>query len=208
MVGDYLDAIRQIEARIQKSEKTNATSPLPVVPQPTGVPEEFDEHVKLPIDMLHLAFQGEITRVACFQIARELSARAYPWIGVPEAHHQISHHQMDPHNIAQKTKIDAYHMSLFARFVEKLRDTPDGDGTLLDYSILVYGGGMGDGDKHTPMDLPVTVVGGGCGTLQKGGRHIRYQMHTPFMNAGLTLLDKLGVQVDKIGDSTGKLVDL
>lgn len=208
MVGDYLDAIRQIEVRIQKSEKANATTPLPVIAQPTGVPEDFDEHVKLLIDLLHLAFQGEITRVSCFQLARELSGRSYPWIGVPEAHHQISHHQNDPHNIQQKTKIDAYHMSLFARLAEKMRNTPDGDGTLLDHSILVYGGGMGDGDKHTPMDLPVTIVGGGCGTLQKGGRHIRYEMHTPFMNAGLTLLDKLGVHVDKIGDSTGKLADL
>jgi hypothetical protein len=208
MVGDYLDAIRQIETRIQKSEKTNATSPLPVVAQPSGIPEEFDEHVKLLVDLMHLAFQGEITRVACFQVARELSGRSYPWIGVPEAHHQISHHQNDPHNIQQKTKIDAYHMSLFARLADKMRNTPDGDGTLLDHSILVYGGGMGDGDKHTPMDLPVTILGGGCGTMPKGGRHIRYEMHTPFMNAGLTLLDKLGVQVDKIGDSTGKLADL
>jgi hypothetical protein len=208
MVNDYLDAVRQIETRIQKSEKANATSPLPIVPQPAGIPEDFDEHIKLLIDLMHLAFQGEITRVSCFQIARELSGRSYPWIGVSEAHHQISHHQLDPHNIQQKTKIDAYHMTLFARLIEKMRNTPDGDGTLLDHSILVYGGGMGDGDKHTPMDLPVTIVGGGCGTLPKGGRHIRYEMHTPFMNAGLTLLDKLGVQVDKIGDSTGKLVDL
>jgi hypothetical protein len=207
MVGDYLDAVREIEARIQKSEKNNATSPLPSVPQPAGVPEEFDEHVKVLVDLLHLALQGEITRVACFQIARELSARYYPWIGVPESHHLISHHQNDPHNMAQKTKIDSYHMSLFARLVDKMRTTPDGDGTLLDHSILVYGGGMGDGDKHTPIDMPVTIVGGGCGTL-KGGRHIRYELNTPFMNAGLTILDKLGVHVDKIGDSTGRLVDL
>jgi hypothetical protein len=208
MIGDYLDAVREIEARIQKSEQSNATSPLPTVPQPAGVPEEFDEHVKLMIDLLHLAFQGEITRVACFQIARELSARAYPWIGVPESHHLISHHQNDPHNVQQKTKIDAYHMSLFAGFVQKLKDTPDGDGTLLDHSILVYGGGMGDGDQHTPVDLPVTIVGGGCGTIPKGGRHLRYELNTPFMNAGLTLLDKLGVPVDKIGDSTGRLKEL
>jgi hypothetical protein len=207
MVGDYLDAVREIEARIQKSEKNNATSPLPSVTQPAGVPEEFDEHVKVLVDLLHLALQGEITRVACFQIARELSARSYPWIGVPESHHLISHHQNDPHNMAQKTKIDSYHMSLFARLVDKMRNTPDGDGTLLDHSILVYGGGMGDGDKHTPIDMPVTIVGGGCGTL-KGGRHIRYELNTPFMNAGLTILDKLGVHVDKIGDSTGRLVDL
>ncbi|HYL34500.1 MAG TPA: DUF1552 domain-containing protein [Bryobacteraceae bacterium] len=207
MVSDYLDAVREIETRIQKSEKNNAASPLPALAQPAGIPEEFDDHVKLMLDLLHLALQGEITRVACFQIARELSARSYPWIGVPESHHLISHHQNDPHNMAQKTKIDAHHMALFAGLVEKMRATPDGDGTLLDHSILVYGGGMGDGDKHTPIDLPVTIVGRGCGTL-KGGRHIRYEMNTPFMNAGLTLLDKLGVQADKIGDSTGKLVDL
>ena len=193
--------------RIQKSEKANATAPLPIVAQPAGIPEEFDEHIRLLIDLMHLAFQGDITRVSTFQIARELSGRSYPWIGVPEAHHQISHHQNDPHNIQQKTKIDAYHMSLFARFIQKLRDTPDGDGNLLDHSILVYGGGMGDGDKHTPMDLPVTIVGGGCGAM-KGNRHIRYEMHTPFMNAGLTLLDKLDVHVDRIGDSTGRLAEL
>lgn len=207
MVSDYLDAVRSIEMRIQKSEKANATAPLPIVAQPAGIPEEFDEHIRLLIDLMHLAFQGEITRVSTFQIARELSGRSYPWIGVPEAHHQISHHQNDPHNIQQKTKIDAYHMSLFARFIQKLRDTPDGDGNLLDHSILVYGGGMGDGDKHTPMDLPVTIVGGGCGAM-KGNRHIRYEMHTPFMNAGLTLLDKLDVHVDRIGDSTGRLAEL
>jgi hypothetical protein len=207
MIADYLDAVREIETRIQRSEQSNAAAPLPSVPEPAGVPEDFDEHVKLMVDLLHLGFQGEITRVACFQIARELSARSYPWIGVPESHHLISHHQNDPHKVEQKTKIDAYHMSLFARFVQKLHDTPDGEGTLLDHSILVYGGGMGNGDQHTPIDLPVTIVGGGCGTM-KGGRHIRYELNTPFMNAGLTLLDKLGVSVEKIGDSNGLLKDL
>ncbi len=207
-VTDYLDAIRQIESRIQKSEKAHATSPLPLMERPSGVPEEFDEHVRLLTDLLHLAFQGEITRVSCFQLAREQSGRAYPWIGVPEAHHEASHHQKDPYKVQQKTRIDAYHMSIFAGFVQKLRDTPDGDGTLLDHSILVYGCGMGDGDTHAPVDLPVAIVGGGCGTLRKGGRHIRYQPDTPFMNAGLTLLDKLGVQAEKIGDSTGTLEEL
>jgi hypothetical protein len=207
-VGDYLDAIRQIELRIQKSEKTSANSPLPQASKPEGVPEEFDEHIRLLADLLHLAFQSEITRVSSFQFSRETSGRAYPWIGVPEAHHEMSHHQKDPYRIQQKTKIDVYHMSVFAGFVQKLRDTPDGDGTLLDHSILVYGCPMGDGDTHSPTDLPITIVGGGCGTLRKGGRHIRYKPDTPFMNAGLTLLDKLGVQVDKIGDSTGKLEEL
>ena len=180
-VGDYLDAIRQIELRIQKSEKASATSPLPQATKPEGVPEEFDEHIRLLADLLHLAFQGEITRVSCFQFARETSGRAYPWIGVPEAHHEMSHHQKDPYRIQQKTKIDAYHMSVFAGFVQKLRDTPDGDGTLLDHSILVYGCAMGDGDTHAPTDLPVAIVGGGCGTLRQGGRHIRYQAGYPLL---------------------------
>ena len=207
MVGDYLDAVREIETRIQKSERNNAATPLPSVEQPAGVPEEFDDHVKLLLDLLLLAYQGDVTRVSCTQIARELSGRAYPWIGVPEAHHPISHHQNDPHNIQQKTKIDAYHVSLFARLVEKMKNTPDGDGTLLDHSILLYGAGMGDGDRHTPINMPVAIVGGGCGTM-KGGRHIRYELNTPFMNAGLSLLDKFDVNLDKLGDSTGRLIDL
>jgi hypothetical protein len=206
-VSDYLDAVREIEVRIRKSEKNNAASPLPALARPAEIPGEYDEHAKLLLDLLHLAFQGESTRVACMQIEREGSVRPYPWIGVPEAHHLVSHHQNDPYNIGQKTKIDTYHVALFAHLVEKMRNTPDGDGTLLDHSILVYGAGMGDGNQHTPFNLPVAMVGGGCGTL-KGGRHIRYELNTPFMNAGLTLLDKMGVRVDKIGDSTGQLADL
>lgn len=206
MVADYLDSIREIETRIQIAEKKNASSPMPAFTQPAGVPDEFDEHVKLLVDLLHLAYQGDITRVSCMQIARESSGRAYPWIGVPEAHHPVSHHQNDPHNIMQKTKIDAYHISLMGRLAEKLKATPDGDGTLLDHTILVYGAGMGDGDHHTPVDLPVVILGGG-GNI-KGGRHLRYELNTPFMNAGLTLLDKIGVSVNQIGDSTGRLTDL
>jgi hypothetical protein len=159
------------------------------------------------MDLLHLAYQGDITRVSCMQITRESSYRAYPWIGVAEGHHTVSHHQNDPHNIQQNTKINSYHMSLFARLVEKMRNTPDGDGTLLDHSMLVYGAGMGDGDHHTPIDLPVAIAGGACGNL-KPGRHLKYPLNTPFMNAGLTLLAKVGVEVDKIGDSTGRLTDL
>jgi hypothetical protein len=156
---------------------------------------------------MHLAYQGDITRVSCMQIARESSTRAYPWIGVPESHHPVSHHQNDPHNILQKTKIDAYHISIFGRLLDKMKNTPDGDGNLLDHAVMVYGAGMGDGDHHTPMDLPVVVVGSACGNLQ-GGRHLRYKMDTPFMSAGVTLLDKIGVHVDKIGDSNGQLTDL
>src|SRR5262245_19354795 len=206
-VSDYLDSIREVEQRIQRAEANNANAPLPTVVQPAGVPDEYDEHAKLLIDLLLLGYQADITRVSCMQIARESSTRSYPWIGVPEPHHPVSHHQNDPHNIQQKTKIDAYHVSLVARLAEKMAQLPDGDGSLLDHSILVYGAGMGDGDHHTPVDLPVVLIGGGNGTL-KGGRHLKYEMNTPFMNLGVTLLDKLGVHVDKIADSTGRLGDL
>jgi hypothetical protein len=159
------------------------------------------------MDLLLLGYQGDITRVSCLQIGRELSGRTYPWIGVPEAHHGVSHHQRDPHNIQQKTKIDAYNMSLFTRVIEKMRDTTDGDGTLLDHSLLVYGAGMGDGDRHTPLELPVVLAGHAGGQL-KTGRHIRYPENTPFMNLCVTVLAKVDVTVDKLGDSTGLLTDL
>ena len=158
-------------------------------------------------DLLVLAFQADVTRVSCMQMARELSGRTYPGIGVPEGHHTVSHHQLDQHNIAQYTKINTYHMSLFARLLEKMKNTPDGDGSLLDHSILLWGAGMGDGDHHTPYNLPITLAGGGCGTL-KGGRHLKYAMHTPFMNLGVSLLDKIDHNVGEISDSTGRLADL
>jgi hypothetical protein len=206
-MADYLDSVREVEQRIVRAERTNATTPLPVFEQPSGVPDEYDEHAKLLMDLLLLAYQGDITRVSCLQIGRELSGRTYPWIGVPEAHHGVSHHQRDPHNIQQKTKIDAYNMSLFTRVLEKMRDTADGDGTLLDHSLLLYGAGMGDGDRHTPLELPVVLAGHAGGQL-KTGRHVRYPENTPFMNLCVTLLAKVDVTVDKIGDSTGLLTDL
>jgi hypothetical protein len=209
MVADYTDAVREIETRIQKAEKNNANSPLPLAEAPLGVPEEFADHVAILMDLQHLAFQGDIVRVSSLQISRELSPRSYPAIGVPEAHHSVSHHQHDPHNIEQNTKINAYHVSLFASFIDRMAKTPDGDGTLLDRSILVYGAGMGDGDQHSPIDMPFITAGNGNGTL-KSGRHIRYELNTPLMNAGITLLGKVGVDVAnlKIGDSTGVLTDL
>ena len=206
-MADYLDSVREVEQRIARAERANATTPLPAVEQPSGIPDEYDEHAKLLMDLLLLAYQGDITRVSCLQIGRELSGRTYPWIGVPEAHHGVSHHQRDPHNIQQKTKIDAYNMSLFTRVLEKMRDTPDGDGTLLDHSLLVYGAGMGDGDRHTPLELPVVLAGHAGGQL-KTGRHIRYPENTPFMNLCLTVLAKVDVTVDRLGDSTGLLTDL
>ena len=209
MVSDYLDAVREIETRIQRTEKSNSNSPLPVSEAPLGIPEQYDEHVNLLIDLLHLGFQGDITRVSTFQIARELSPRPYPWIGVPESHHTVSHHQNSPRNIEPNTKINAYHLSLFGRLIDKLAKTQDGDRTLLERSVLVYGSAMGDGDLHSPLNLPVVIAGNANGQL-KTGRHIRFEMDTPFMGAGLTLLGKVGVDVDKlkIGDSSGVLANL
>ena len=207
VVDEYLTAVREIERRIQRTEQNNATSPLPEIEQPNGVPDQYEEHVDSLFEMLALAYQADVTRVSCFQMARELSGRTYPGIGVPEGHHTVSHHQLNPHNINQYTKINTYHVSLFAKLVDRLANTQDGDGSLLDHSILLYGTGMGDGDHHTPYNLPVILMGGGCGELE-GGRHMNYAMHTPFMNLGVTLLDKVGAHVDQIADSTGRLTDL
>ena len=207
MMEEYLDAVREIERRIQRTVQNNASGPLPTAQQPAGLPDTYEEHVDTLFEMLVLAYQADITRVSCFQMARELSGRTYPHIGVPEGHHTVSHHQLNPHNIEQYTKINIHQVSLFSKLIERMHNTPDGDGSLLDHSIMMYGTGMGDGDHHTPYDLPVILVGGGSGQM-KGGRHIKYTMHTPFMNLGLTLLDKVGVQVDSISDSTGLLTNL
>ena len=206
-VEEFLDTVRGIEQRIQRTELNAALAPLPDLDQPAGVPDEYEDHVTLLHDLLVLAYQADVTRVSCMQMSRELSGRSYPEIGVPEGHHTVSHHQLDPHNMEQYTKINTYHMTLFARLLEKLRATPDGDGTLLDHSIMLWGAAMGDGDHHTPYDLPITLVGGGCGTLE-GNRHLKYEMHTPFMNMGLSLLDKLDVHLDTLSDSTGRLTEL
>ena len=207
MMEEYLDAVREIERRIQRTVQNKASGPLPTAQQPAGVPDTYEEHVDTLFEMLVLAYQADITRVSCFQMARELSGRTYPNIGVPEGHHTVSHHQLNPHNIEQYTKINIHQVSLFSKLIDRMHNTPDGDGSLLDHSIMMYGTGMGDGDHHTPYDLPVILVGGGSGQM-KGGRHIKYAMHTPFMNLGLTLLDKVGVQVDSISDSTGLLTNL
>ena len=207
VMEEYLNAVREIERRIQRTVQNNASGPLPTAQQPAGVPDTYEEHVDTLFEMLVLAYQADITRVSCFQMARELSGRTYPNIGVPEGHHTVSHHQLNPHNIEQYTNINIHQVSLFSKLIDRMHNTPDGDGTLLDHSIMMYGTGMGDGDHHTPYDLPVILVGGGSGQM-KGGQHIRYAMHTPFMNLGLTLLDKVGVKVDSISDSTGLLTTL
>ena len=206
-VVDYVDSVRDVERRLQQNEQHAETTPEPGLDRPSGIPASFEEHARLMFDLQFLAYRADITRVSTFQIARELSTRSYPEIGVPEAHHDMSHHNNNPEKVAKHTKINTYHMSLFSRMVEKMRATPDGDGSLLDHVILMYGAGMGDGSVHSHHNLPVLLVGGGCGTL-KGGRFIRQPIDTPIMNLGLSLMDKIGLTFESLGDSSGRVSDL
>ena len=195
--------MREIEQRIQNAEASDEHS-VALPDRPTGIPASFDEHTKLMLDLQVLAFQADTTRVFSMILARELSNRTYPQIGVPEQHHAVSHHRNDPGLIAKKAKIDAYHVSLLGYLAEKMQATPDGDGTLLDQSLLMYGGGMGDGNLHRHSDLPCVLLGKLGGTF-KTGRHIAYPPDTPMTNLLLTMLDKVGVAGRRIGDSTGRL---
>ena len=207
-LSEYLEALRDIERRIQKAEEQNGRELAITLDQPAGIPAAYEDHVKLMFDLQLLAYQTDLTRVITFMIARELSGRSYPQIGVPESHHPISHHLNDPAKLANLAKINVHHMSLFAYYVDKLRNTPDGDGSLLDHVMIIYGAGMADSNLHAPSGLPVLLVGGGAGTL-RGGRHLRYPMDTPLANLHLALLDRLGISnVEAIGDSSGKLEQL
>jgi hypothetical protein len=206
-VDQYLDTIREIERQIQRAEAGAATNPTPDLDRPIGVPAAFADHAKLLFDLQVLAFQADITRVVTFQLARELNNRTYPEIGVPDPHHPTSHHGNDPEKLAKIAKINTFHVSLFAQFLDKLKATPDGDGSLLDNTVYLYGSGLGNSSIHDHDNLPILVAGGAaCG--MKGGRHIRYETGTPLANLHLTLLDRVGVRVDKFGDSSGKIEDL
>ena len=202
---EYLEAIRDVERRIEKAEEQNDQE-LPAVERPAGIPASYDDHVKLMFDLEVLAYQCDVTRVITMMFGREQSGMTYPQIGVPDAHHPISHHQGDAVKIANLQKINAYHVKLFSYFLEKLKATPDGDGTLLDHMTMLYGAGIADSNSHSPFDIPLVLAGGGAGHL-KGGRHIRYPKDTPLANLHLTLLDQFGVRWDRIGDSTGRLDD-
>jgi hypothetical protein len=206
-VSQYLDTVREVERRIQKAEEHAAENPLPDLDRPLGVPASYGDHVKLLFDLQVLALQGDITRVITFQLARESSTRSYPEIGVPEAHHPTSHHGNSPEKLAKLAKINAYHVSLFGYLLEKLKSTPDGDGSLLDHTMYLYGSGMGDSDRHDHSKLPILVAGGGAGKM-KGGRHVKYGEPTPLANLHLTLLDKVGVNLGSFGDSKGKVDEL
>ncbi len=203
-LDEYLDAVRDVEQRIQRSESRGPDAFVELPERPVDIPEQFEDHAKLMFDLQVLAFQADVTRVFTLMMAREASPRPYPQIGVPDQHHTVSHHRNDPEYIAKKSKIDTYHITLLADLLGKLRETPDGDGTLLDQSMIVYGGGIGNGNLHEHTDLPCLVAGGGGGRLN-GGRHRAYTEDTPMTNLLLTVLDKAGVPADQLGDSTGLL---
>jgi hypothetical protein len=202
-IDEYLESIRDVERRFQKAEEQSAKE-LPVMDQPAGTPTTLGEHARLMFDMQLLAYQADLTRVSTLMVGREQTGRAYGEIGVPEAHHPISHHGYDPQKIATMSKINVYHTQLFAEYLAKLRATPDGDGSLLDHMILMYGSGISDSHSHKHDNLPILLAGGGAGTLN-GGRHLKYSDETPAANLLVSIMDKLGVHAERIGDASGEL---
>ena len=205
-VNDYLTSLRDVERRIQKTEEQSAKE-VPDVARPAGIPESFDEHARILYDLQLLAYQADITRVITFMYGREQSPRPYPQVGVPEPHHAMTHHQNDPEKMAKCAKIQQYHMELFAEYLEKLQNTPDGEGSLLDHTMILYGSAISNSDRHSHGPLPSLVVGGGGGTI-KGGQHLVYPEHTPLTNLQLTMLNCLGIRTEKLGDSTGQFKEL
>lgn len=202
-IAQYLDAVRDVERRIRRAEEQSVET-LPLVEQPAGVPAAFDEYMRLMFELQRLAWQTDLTRVTTFMVGREISGRTYNEIGIPEAHHPLSHHLDDPAKIATMAKINTYHVSLFAEFVDMLRSTPDGDGSLLDHALLVYGAGMSNSNAHAALDLPIMLVGGAAGGVA-GGRHLTYRKDTPMANLLVAVMDALGAPVEQVGRSTGRL---
>ena len=203
-ISEYLESVREVERRIQNAEANVAENPLPDLDRPVGVPARYVDHARLMFDLQLLAFQGDVTRVTTFQLARETSNRVYPESGVPDPHHPLSHHGNDPNKIERMAKINRFHVSLFAEYLEKLKATPDGEGSLLDHTLLLYGSGMGNPNVHDHTNLPILVAGGEAHGM-KGGRHLRLEKTTPLANLHLTLLEKAGVDLEKFADSTGKV---
>jgi hypothetical protein len=197
-LDQYSDAVRSVERQIQVAEQQSSKE-LPDIQKPIGIPDKFSDYAKLMLDLQVLAFQGDITRVGTFMLGHEMGGRAYPELGFGDPHHSLTHHQGDTAKIAKVLQINIFHAKLYQYFLERMRSLPDGDGSLLDHSMLVYGSALSDGNMHLYKDLPVLLVAG------KGGRHIRYPENTPMANFYLTLLDKLGIAIDTFGDSTGKL---
>ena len=206
-VSQYLETVREVERRIQRAEADAKDNPLPDLDRPVGVPASYADHARLMFDLQLLALQGDVTRVITFQLARETSNRTYPETGVSDPHHPLSHHGNDPEKIARMAKINQFHVSLFAEFLGKLKSTPEGNGSLLDHSLYLYGSGMGNPNVHDHRNLPILVAGGAAGGM-KGGRHIKFEKPTPLANLHLTLLDKVGVRHDSFADSQGKVDEL
>jgi len=205
-ISEYLDAVREVERRIQMAEEQNSNSTLPVPNRPIGIPSQYDDHLKLLYDLQWLAYQGDLTRVFSLMYGRELNSRSYPEIGISEPHHGLSHHGDRPEQIEKFSRLNTYQVQLFAYFLDKLRSTPDGDGNLLDHTILLYGGAMSNPNVHLHVNLPLVVAGGGAGTL-KGGRHLTFDpaKSVPMTNLLVSLLDKAGVAVERLGDSNGRI---
>jgi hypothetical protein len=202
-VDEYTEAVRDVERRIQRAEEQRDVE-LPVLDQPQGIPPVFEDHLAMMLDLQLLAFRSDLTRVISFMIGKEQSARPYPQVGVPEAHHPLSHHNDVPELIEHMSKINRYHTQLFSQYLAKLRATPDGDGSLLDHMTILYGSGISNSTRHSGDNLPLLVVGGGAGRL-KGGRHLIYAGKPPMANLLVTLMDKLDVPVEHLGGSTGRL---
>jgi hypothetical protein len=206
-VNQYLDTIREVERRIEKAEADAVDNVLPDLDRPAGVPAAYADHARLMFDLQLLALQGDVTRIITFQLARETSTRTYPEIGVSDPHHPLTHHGNDPEKIAKVAKINQFHVSLFAEFLARLKATPEANGSLLDHSLYLYGSGMGNPNLHDHTNLPIVVAGGAAGKM-KGGRHIRYEKPTPLANLHLTLLDRVGVHLERFADSRGKVDEL
>ena len=202
--SDYFDSVREIERRIQHTEQQGGAAVLPALERPLGIPETFAAHAELMFELQRLAFQADITRVFTFMMGRETSPRTFPEIGVSEPHHGLSHHGNKSEQLEKFARVNTYQVQQFSLFLEKLRTTPDGDGTLLDNSLLLYGGGLSNGNEHSHINLPLVLAGGAAGRLD-GGRHLEYPIDTPMANLLLSVLEKVGVSEDQLGDSTGRL---
>lgn len=206
-IVEYQDAVRDVERRIQRAEAGVAENELPDLDRPVGVPAAYGEHARLMFDLQKLALQGDLTRVITFQMARETSNRTYPEIGITEPHHPLTHHGNDPDKIAKVAEINRFHVSLFADFLQQLQETPEGNGTLLDHVLYMYGSGMGNPNLHDHLNLPIVVAGGAAGRMQ-GGQHLAFDQPTPLANLHLTMLDRVGIDLERFADSTGKVRQL
>jgi hypothetical protein len=203
-VDQHLDSVREVERRIQTVETLGEQADLPALERPRGIPERFDEHVKLMYELQWLAFQADMTRVITFMLGRELNFRTYPEIGLDRGHHTMSHHQDRPEMLATYAKLNTYQTDLFAWFLDKLQSTPEGNGSLLDHSLFLYGSAMSNPNLHAHFDLPIALVGGASGG-HSGGRHLVQPANTPMTNLLVSMLDKVDVPIDALGDSTGRV---